>query len=246
MAATPKKRAAKTAGKGKGAAGKLTLKQRRFVLEYMKDGNATQAAGRAGYSDPNIGRQLITKNNVAAAIAAERAKIEPKLEMTRDEFLARWRRQFVADPRDLVEYKRGNCRHCWGLNHAYQWTTAELLEAQQKAVDAGKPMPDETGGVGFVRSRPPHPDCPECGGEGYGRVIIRDSRDLSPEAAALLAGYKRTKDGEEVVMHSQQKAGETLGKIMGWLDDRPTVKVDVAVDARQRLASALERIPKAP
>ncbi len=47
----------------------LKGKQARFVEEYLKDLNATQAAARAGYKDPNIGRQLITKNNVADAIA---------------------------------------------------------------------------------------------------------------------------------------------------------------------------------
>ena len=234
---------------GAGASGKLTLKQRLFVLEYMKDGNATQAAIRAGYSAKtaeDIGRQLLRKTPVASAIDAERVKVEAKLEMTRDEFLTRWRQMFVADPRDLVEYRRGNCRHCWGVNHAYQWTEAELFEAQKKAIEDGKRAPDESGGIGYVRSRPPHPDCPECGGEGYGRVIIRDSSDLSPEAVTLLAGYKRTKDGEEVVMHSQQKAGETLGKIMGWLQETPPVKVDVVVEARERLASVLKRIPKVP
>lgn len=229
--------------------GKLTLKQRRFVFEYMKDGNATQAAVRAGYSAKTAneqGSRLLAKVSVRQFMAEQRAAAEPKLEMTRDEFLARWHRMFVADPRDLVEYRRGNCRHCWGVNHAYQWTEAELFEAQKKAIEDGKRAPDESGGIGYVRSRPPHPDCPECGGEGYGRVIIRDSSDLSPEAVTLLAGYKRTKDGEEVVMHSQQKAGETLGKIMGWLQETPPVKVDVVVEARERLASVLKRIPKVP
>ena len=42
---------------------KLTEKQKRFGEEYLIDLNATQAA-RAGYKNPEIGRQLITKNNV--------------------------------------------------------------------------------------------------------------------------------------------------------------------------------------
>ena len=44
---------------------KLTEKQKRFCEEYLVDLNATQAAARAGYKDPNIVRQLITKNNVS-------------------------------------------------------------------------------------------------------------------------------------------------------------------------------------
>ena len=47
----------------------LTAQQCLFVAEYLKDNNATAAAARAGYSDPNYGRQLITNPNVAQAIA---------------------------------------------------------------------------------------------------------------------------------------------------------------------------------
>lgn len=48
----------------------LTARQQRFVEEYLIDLNATAAAGRAGYSDPNFGRQLLTNPNVADAISA--------------------------------------------------------------------------------------------------------------------------------------------------------------------------------
>ena len=44
---------------------KLTDKQKRFCEEYLIDLNATQAAIRAGYKNPEIGRQIITKNNVS-------------------------------------------------------------------------------------------------------------------------------------------------------------------------------------
>jgi len=45
---------------------KLTAMQRRFVDFY--EGNATDAARQAGYSDPAYGRQLITNPNVHDAI----------------------------------------------------------------------------------------------------------------------------------------------------------------------------------
>ena len=63
---------------------KLTDKQKRFVDEYMVDLNATAAARRAGYKDPNIGRQLITKNNVSAEIQKRQAKLRGRLEITQD------------------------------------------------------------------------------------------------------------------------------------------------------------------
>lgn len=66
---------------------KLTPKQERFVNEYLVDLNATAAAKRAGYKDPNIGRQLITKNNVSAAIQERRAKLRGELEITQEKVI---------------------------------------------------------------------------------------------------------------------------------------------------------------
>ncbi len=63
---------------------KLTEKQKRFVLEYLVDLNATAAAKRAGYKDPNIGRQLITKNNVSAAVQKAMAERQKRTEITQD------------------------------------------------------------------------------------------------------------------------------------------------------------------
>lgn len=66
---------------------KLTEKQKRFVQEYLVDLNATAAAQRAGYKDPNIGRQLITKNNVSSAIQEAIDKRQTRVEITQDRVL---------------------------------------------------------------------------------------------------------------------------------------------------------------
>ena len=55
----------------------LTARQERFVEEYLRDLNATQAAIRAGYSPRSAaadGSRLLTNANVAEAVA--RAKAE--------------------------------------------------------------------------------------------------------------------------------------------------------------------------
>lgn len=62
----------------------LTAKQKMFVQEYLVDLNATAAAKRAGYKDPNIGRQLITKNNVSAAIESAMQNRQKRTEITQD------------------------------------------------------------------------------------------------------------------------------------------------------------------
>lgn len=70
-------------------AARLTDKQKRFVSEYLIDLNATAAAKRAGYKDPNIGRQLITKNNVSAAIQKAIQDREKRTEITQDYVLSK-------------------------------------------------------------------------------------------------------------------------------------------------------------
>lgn len=62
----------------------LTPKQERFVQEYLVDLNATQAAIRAGYKNAEIGRQLITKNNVSAAIQEAKRKRSERTEISQD------------------------------------------------------------------------------------------------------------------------------------------------------------------
>src|ERR671917_133303 len=76
----------------------LTPKQERFVGEYLKDLNATQAATRAGYSPSSaaeIGYENLRKPQIAAAISgafkarAERTQVEADrvvLELARNGF----------------------------------------------------------------------------------------------------------------------------------------------------------------
>ena len=62
----------------------LTEKQKLFIREYLADLNASAAALRAGYKWGDIGRQLLTKTHVKAAIdEAIRARAE-RTEITAD------------------------------------------------------------------------------------------------------------------------------------------------------------------
>ena len=62
----------------------LTPKQKQFVQEYLVDLNATAAARRAGYKDPNKGRQLVAKGNVAEAIQKAIQDREQRTQITQD------------------------------------------------------------------------------------------------------------------------------------------------------------------
>jgi len=59
----------------------LSDKQRRFVLEYLKDSNATRAAARAGYSAKtarSIGQRLLTNVAIQDAVQAARKRAEER------------------------------------------------------------------------------------------------------------------------------------------------------------------------
>lgn len=79
----------------------------------------------------------------------------------------------------------------------------ELIELRKVAC----PECDNDGGI--------DPDCRMCRGEGMAQAVPRDTRYLSPGAAALYAGVKQTKDGLEIKMHSQLDAAEKLMRHLG-------------------------------
>ena len=67
---------------------KLTEKQNQFILEYMKDLNATQAAIRAGYSKKTakvIGHENLTKPYIAERLKKEMDNEEKVKEAKRKE-----------------------------------------------------------------------------------------------------------------------------------------------------------------
>jgi len=71
--------------------GKLNVKQRQFVAEYLVDLNATQAAKRAGYSKKTagqIGERLLRNVEIASAIEEEMKKREHRTLVTADFVIA--------------------------------------------------------------------------------------------------------------------------------------------------------------
>ena len=82
---------------------RLTEKQKRFVSEYLVDLNATRAAERAGYKDPNKGRQLVTKSNVSEAIQKAMQKREQRTEITQDMVIAELAKLGFFDIRKLFD-----------------------------------------------------------------------------------------------------------------------------------------------
>jgi phage terminase small subunit len=85
--------------------GDLTPKQAAFVQEYMLDMNATKAAIRAGYSEKtahSIGHENLSKPEICEAIAAARAKLAEKMEITQERILREYARIGFSDVRKTL------------------------------------------------------------------------------------------------------------------------------------------------
>lgn len=80
----------------------LTSKQEGFVAEYLVDLNATAAAGRAGYKDPNIGPQLLQKTPVAAAIQEAMNRRAERTQINADRVLSEIACMALYDPADIA------------------------------------------------------------------------------------------------------------------------------------------------
>ena len=250
MTPAPRKTAPKKPATTKKVAGKaaparqlsLTEKQQRFVDEYLVDLNATQAAIRAGYSPHTAneqGAQLLAKLSVQHAVREARSAQQNRTAITADTVLMEIANIALADARELVEVKTGCCRCCWGEGFKFQRTVGEYNHDREQWLNKGKELADfeDQGGIGFNPLKLPHPECPTCGGDGDARAVLKDTRTLSPRAAALYAGAKQTKDGIEIKMHSKLDALEKLAKHVGLYQKDNEQKTDPLAALLARIAS---------
>lgn len=144
----------------------------------------------------------------------------------------------TADPNEIAYVAKRACRHCYGIDHAYQWKTDdEYMTACVEAMDAGKIPPTDEGGYGYTRGADPALDCPHCLGQGTPENVINDTRNLTGKARKLYKGID-IKNGELVVtMHDQSKAWEMACRILGAFND----KLDLRTPADRQNAT---RIPE--
>lgn len=232
----------------------LSVRAARCIDLYLISFNASRAYIEAGYTakSTNVANanasRLIASDKGRAYLAKRARAMFDRAELEQDRVLNLLRCVAFGDVNELVSYVRTCCRYCHGKAFRYQYTAGEwdlattqheekrenLLERQRP--DLG-PL-DPKGGVGFDGRREPRPDCPECFGEGAGRVVIRDTTNLSPAGLALFAGVKEGKDGVEIKSLDRMRAIELLAKICRLYDDTP--KVNVSVDVRQLEADYAE------
>lgn len=109
----------------------LTVKQRRFIEEYLLDANATQAAVRAGYSKHTakvIGSENLSKPAIASEIAKGRAARSLRTQIAADDV--------VHQLQLLATAKLGNAAS-WDMDNGVNLVASdELPEAEALAVQS--------------------------------------------------------------------------------------------------------------
>lgn len=201
-------------------------KQIRFVHEYVKDWNGTQAAIRAGYSENSAHVQasrLLSDVKVLQAIEERKEELAAMAAISPAWVLRQWRMIASADPNELTQLRRANCRHCYGYGNRYQWTEGEYMQAVDDAIAKGKEPPDGMGGFGFDVNGEPAEDCPECGGRGEELLHMTDTRKLKGDARRLYAGVQKTKDGLKIQTRDQDAALLNIAKYLGMLVDKKEI-----------------------
>lgn len=236
---TPQERESVSAASAIVRESSLNPRQKLFVIEYAKDANGAQAIMRAGYtSNPDAAAvqasRLLSDPKVKVCIdAVMNDRIDRGL-AEGDAVVAIWTAQSQADANSLTQYRRVCCRYCWGKGFRYQFTPAEMEEARaeherqwrilqakmkgkagQDLDDVEPPLFDEKGGVGYRGNRDPHPECPECWGEGVGRPFFTDTRKIPEKDKVLFAGVKQGKEGIEILMHDPEGARDKLARHYG-------------------------------
>ncbi|EOU0885795.1 terminase small subunit, partial [Escherichia coli] len=137
--------------------------QAKFAMLVAQGKKLVEAYRLAGYeSEGNAAyvtaSQLLRNPKVFRAISYFRNQYQKRYTADLDLLVSQLMAIVQADPNQLAQFRRVNCRYCWGENHHYQWRDiAEFDKAAAQASRDGKPEP-EYGGLGFVDNAIPNPD----------------------------------------------------------------------------------------
>ncbi|EIZ2107413.1 terminase small subunit [Salmonella enterica] len=201
-----------------------------------------QGEGNAAYVTAS---QLLRNPKVYRAIRWLRDKRQRRLALTEDEIIHQLSAIASADPNEISQIRRVNCRYCWGHNHKYQWRDMdEYHGVLENDPEGGKP---EYGGIGFFESAVPNPECPRCGGEGIPDIHFADTTLIDGPARWLIAGVRQTMNGLEVKIASQEAARRELLRILERRQaSKPTEPQMPGDDYRLQELTPDEAVPKKP
>lgn len=197
----------------------ISDQQAKFAMLVAQGKNLIDAYSLAGYEGVGnvasaAASRLLRNVKVYRAISWFRNQYQKRYTADLDLLVSQLMTIVQADPNELAQHRRVNCRYCWGEKHLYQWRDiAEFDKAAAQASKDGKPEP-EYGGLGFVDNAVPNPDCPKCCGEGRGEIHIADTTMLDGDARLLYAGAKYGKFGVEILMEDKAAARRELLRLV--------------------------------
>lgn len=203
----------------------LTQMQNKFIDNVVNGMELLDAYADAGYSFQNRKNghkravELSKRPKIAMHIEQRRKKVAERNELNEDYIIKHLKAIVEADPAKIVGVEKVNCRYCWGIDFKYQFTDDEFEQRQRDSEEFSTNL-EELGGGGYTEKRPPHPDCPKCGGRGKTELHIADTRDLGPKEKLLYAGAEYTRNGIKIKMHDQMGALLKLGDYLGLFESR--------------------------
>ncbi|WP_218077144.1 terminase small subunit [Escherichia coli] len=236
----------------------ISDQQAKFAMLVAQGKKLVEAYRLAGYeSEGNAAyvtaSQLLRNPKVYRAISYFRNQYQKRYTADLDLLVSQLMAIVQADPNQLAQFRRVNCRYCWGENHLYQWRDiAEFDNAAALASRDGKPEP-EYGGLGFVDNAIPNPDCPKCCGEGTGQLYMADTTLLDGDARQLYAGAKLGKFGVEILLEDKAAARRELIKLImatkgssagGATDSRNDLELEGLRLRNEKLRTEIENLKK--
>ncbi|ELF8379503.1 terminase small subunit [Escherichia coli] len=236
----------------------ISDQQAKFAMLVAKGKKLVEAYRLAGYESEGsaayvTASQLLRNPKVYRAISYFRNQYQKRYTADLDLLVSQLMAIVQADPNQLAQFRRVNCRYCWGENHLYQWRDiAEFDKAAAQASRDGKPEP-EYGGLGFVDNAIPNPDCPKCCGEGTGQLYMADTTLLDGDARQLYAGAKLGKFGVEILLEDKAAARRELIKLImatkgssagGATDSRNDLELEGLRLRNEKLRTEIENLKK--
>lgn len=205
----------------------LTNLEEKFCCEMVRNDDHL-AAYRKYFpntkDDAKKATALMKKRNILARIVEMRQIAARSAIMDGAKVISEWTKIATADVNDLVQYQRVNCRHCYGIDGAYQWkhedeyahAVAMMMSEQASKAALGMAtnieLPSDKGGYGFQFNKKINDSCLNCFGEGIERLFIPDTRSIPEDSKRLYAGVKMTANGIEIKTRDQDAALLNLAK----------------------------------
>lgn len=236
----------------------ISDQQAKFAMLVAQGKNLIEAYRLAGYEGTGnvasaAASRLLRNVKVYRAISWFRNQYQKRYTADLDLLVSQLMAIVQADPNQLAQFRRVNCRYCWGENYLYQWRDiAEFDKAAAQASRDGKPEP-EYGGLGFVDNAIPNPDCPKCCGEGTGQLYMADTTLLDGDARQLYAGAKLGKFGVEILLEDKAAARRELIKLImatkgssagGATDSRNDLELEGLRLRNEKLRTEIENLKK--